>query len=450
MLIYPFLFQKLIFPIAMILKRMPIQKYLNEMEEQEQWTLEQIKKLQIQKLKSLITHCYNTVPYYHELFKKQGLKPSDIKTLEDLKQIPLLTKETIKKRFSDLISKDFDERKLIKDFSSGSTGEPLKFLYSKKENALKWASFYRGWKWAGYDFGMKVFIVWGNYAALANQSDWLAKLKNFLMRTKSFNAFNLRKELIPLCIKRIIDYRPHIIYGYTSALYLLAKYMHEDNIYLSHIKTIITTSETLHQTWRELIQKHFNCKLYDNYGIEGIVVAQECDKGNLHINADNCIVEFLPINGNRFKKIVVTNLNNYAMPFIRYDTKDIGLPSKKKCPCGRGLPVMDAIEGRIPDILITPNGKYLTHNFFVFFFESIEEVEQFQIIQNKLDEIVVKIVVRKNFKLKTFNYIRDVIQKQVGPDVKLKIKIVPYIPPAKSGKRRFVISTYMERREKNA
>ncbi len=383
------------------------------------------------------------MPYYHELFDNSGLKPSDIESLEDLTKIPFLTKEIIRKNLSGLISRNFDRKKLIRDFSSGSTGEPLKFLYSTKENALKWAAFYRGWKWAGYDFGIKTFIVWGNYAAITGQTNLSGRVKNTLLRSKYFNAFDLRREAIPRALDGIMRYRPSIIYGYTSALHIIAKYMEEKSIHLSNTRAVITTSETLHQKWRELIQKHFNCKVYDNYGVEGAVVAQECEEGGLHLNADNCIVEFLSIGGG-LNKIVVTNLNNYAMPFIRYDVNDVGTLSHKVCSCGRGLPLIEAIEGRMPDLLVTPSGKYLTHNFFIFLFESMEEIDQFQVVQEKLDEIVVKIVPNEKANEAVFSHIKNTIQKHVGPDVRVMINIVPAIPPAKSGKRRFVISKYVE------
>lgn len=440
---YPSFLKRLILPVAETLKGMPVQKFMKEMEEREIWSPGQIREFQLLRLKELLTHSYDTVPYYHELFDNSGLQPSDIQSLEDLTKIPFLTKEIIREHLSSLISRNSDSQALIADFSSGSTGEPLKFFYSKKENALKWASFYRGWKWAGYDFGTKTFIVWGNYAAITGQTNSLGRIKNTLLRSKYFNAFDFRTDAIPRALDEIVRYRPSIIYGYSSALYIIAKYMEEKSIYLSDTRAVITTSETLHQKWREVIQKHFNCKVYDSYGVEGAVLAQECQKGGLHLNADNCIVEFVSVGGG-LNKIVFTNLNNYAMPFIRYDVYDLGTPSDKMCSCGRGLPLIESIEGRIPDILVTPKGRYLTHNFFIYFFESMEGIDQFQIVQEKPDEIIIKIVPNKNMKDLLYSHIAATIQEHIGPDVNLVLNTVPSIPPSRSGKKRFVISKCME------
>jgi phenylacetate-CoA ligase len=243
----------------------------------------------------------------------------------------------------------------------------------------------------------------------------------------------------------IKKFNPIIIRGYASYMYSISKMMENMGIEYSGA-TIATTGDMLYPHYRESIEQQFHCKIFDGYGGEGTAVAFECEEHEgYHICDEDVIVEFLSeeesVSPGQLGRIVFTNLENYAMPFIRYDIGDIGTYSDESCSCGRGLSVLKSIEGRDSDLIITPGGDIIIVHFFTWLFEFIEGVDQFQIIQERIDHLAVKIVKNLQFTDNDLNYIKNEIHKRVGSDVKIEINFVNEIPlSGRSGKRRFVIS----------
>jgi phenylacetate-CoA ligase len=236
-----------------------------------------------------------------------------------------------------------------------------------------------------------------------------------------------------------------IIRGYASSMYLLAKYMKKFDVKDINIDAVMTTGEILFPHYRKLIESQFGCKVFDGYGGESIVVAFECEKHNgYHVCDEDVVLEFLRRNENiateKTGELVLTSLSNYAMPFIRYRISDIGKKSSGRCGCGRGLSMIDSIQGRDTDIVIAPDGNSLVVHFFTILFEYLDGVDQFQVIQKKIDKLVVKIVKNDKFSKKDSEHIKNEIKKKMGDSVEIEIEIVDNIPLSKSGKRRFVIS----------
>ena len=202
----------------------------------------------------------------------------------------------------------------------------------------------------------------------------------------------------------------------------------------------------LYPHYRKSIEKQFKGKIFDGYGGESTPISFECEEHDgYHLCEEDVYVEFLkenqPVASGEMGKIVVTNLNNQVMPFIRYDIGDIGTPSEDSCPCGRGLSLMKSIEGRDTDLIITPGGNIVVVHFFTILFEYIEGVDQFQVIQEKLDVISVKIVKNSRFADKDLAFIIQQIKLKVGENVRVHVDFVDSIPGyGNAGKRRFVIS----------
>ena len=442
MSIYPTLLQKVIMPVGEALRGMPISKYLAQLDESQWLPPNEIKQLQLEKLRQLCAYAYERVPYYRRLFDTVGLAPAEIASVADLRRLPLLTKPLIRAHAKELVPPDFPRDQLVAHASSGSTGEPLQYYSSKKSDAMLAASLRRCWQWAGYEFGRP----WAR-VQLWHRNRWTLtqKIDSALLRCTYVGSYQFDDATIAAGINKIRAAHPEIIRGYTSAIYLMAKHMQEHGLDPIPVKAVITHSETLFPHYRALIEAQFRCRVYDTYGGEGMVIAGQCERGNYHLNDESVLVEFLrddetPAAPEELAHIIVTNLNNDAMPFIRYRIGDMGSYQLGSCPCGRGLSLMEFIGGRDTDIIRTVDGKYVMVQFFVVFFEVEPGVEQFQVIQSQADELRIKMVVNDQFTPQDEARVRAGIQAGCGENTRLIFEYVEDIPPAPSGKRRFIIS----------
>ena len=437
---YSSIFRTLIFPALEWYSGTTIKEHLAELRKSQWYSKAQIEELQNKKLRALVRHAYDNVPYYHKIFFQLGITPEDIKTKNDLKMIPVLTKDLIRKNLPDLLAKNIPKSKMIELHSSGSTGEPMKYYIDSRSYSADWAQTFRCWDWAGFRIGDPYVKI-----SMNPRTTMVKKFQDTLFNTHYIYSPNIQEKNIVKEIMSIKKFNPIIIRGYASYMYSISKMMENMGIEYSGA-TIATTGDMLYPHYRESIEQQFHCKIFDGYGGEGTAVAFECEEHEgYHICDEDVIVEFLSeeesVSPGQLGRIVFTNLENYAMPFIRYDIGDIGTYSDESCSCGRGLSVLKSIEGRDSDLIITPGGDIIIVHFFTWLFEFIEGVDQFQIIQERIDHLAVKIVKNLQFTDNDLNYIKNEIHKRVGSDVKIEINFVNEIPlSGRSGKRRFVIS----------
>lgn len=437
---YGKLFRTGLFPIMEHLSGTEIQHRLRELEKSQWFTRAEIEQNQEQKLQALIRHAYENVPYYHRIFRERGIQPEDIRTKADLDKIPLLTKDIIRNHFNELVAVNIPKSQRIASHSSGSTGEPMKYYIDKATYSAGWAQTFRCWGWAGYRLGEPYVKI-----SLNPRKTLYKKFQDRLMNTKYIYASGITEANITQKISEIRQFNPKIIRGYASYLYLLAKNMEKTGITYSGA-TLATTGDILYPGYRKSLGQQFNCKVFDGYGGEGTTAAFECEAHEgLHICEEDVIVEFLSNNEKaapgELANIVFTNLNNYAMPFIRYDIRDLGIYTNEVCSCGRELTLMKSVEGRDADIVVTPGGDYLVVHYFTILFEYFEGVDQFLVVQESLNELRVKIIRNGKFRETDLTQIHDQIQERMGSTVNIHIEFVEDIPlHGKSGKRRFVIS----------
>ena len=424
-------------PLSGVLTKYNLSRDLKFLEKSQWWTKKKLENYQNEKLKKMVKHAYDNVPYYHRIFKKEGINLEKIKTKEDLKKIPTLSKDDIRKNLDNM--KATNVINLVENHSSGSTGEPLKYYTTKYVDSHNWAQVLRQWVWNEYNLGDPYVKI-----SLNKREFFIKKIQDFIMNCIYIHIFDINEKTLIREVVKIKKSKAKILYSYASSIYLLARYMKEAGITNDKIKAVITQGDILFPHYRKLIESQFGCKVFDSYGGDGIAVSFECEKHKgYHIADENVIVEFLR-NGERVSEgklgeIVLTGLNNYGMPLIRYKIKDLGTPSDSICSCGRNLSMMGDIKGRDTDIVVLANGNFLIVHFFTWLFEYIEGVDQFQVIQNSLDNILVKIVKNNKFKKSDFEYIENTIKSKMG-EAELNIEFVESIPLTKSGKRRFVIS----------
>ena len=345
--------------------------------------------------------------------------------------------------------------RFIEAHSSGSTGEPLKYYIDKLSYSSGWAQTFRCWGWAGYKLGDPYVKI-----SLNPRTKLRKKIQDLLFNCTYIYSSGINERNILRYLSKMKN--ASIIRSYASSAFMLAKMIEDigiDDNQIPRPKAVATTGETLFKHWRRKIEEIFACEILDGYGGESTPVAFECpEHEGYHICAESVIVEILkneePALPGEMGEVVITNLDNWVMPFIRYKLNDVATLAEDLCSCGRGLTMLESIQGRDTDIVITPNGSFLVVHFFTILFEYIEGVDQFQVIQNKIDKLSIKIVKNKKFTNSDLEYIISEIKKHAGEEMDVDIEFVSSIPPTRSGKRRFVISKvpidYLWRKTDNA
>jgi phenylacetate-CoA ligase len=437
---YSKIYKSVVFPLAEFSQGTRILKTLKFLEDSQWRTSDQIRDFQEARLRDLIQHSYANVPYYRSTFDRLGLKPEDINSVEDLQKLPVLTKDIIRREFpANIVAQNVRKKKLTLCHSGGSTGEPLPYYQDGQALSWRFACLFRFWRWAGYELGKR----WVRLDLIAHDTP-AQKMMDTLGRCLFFRLSAMNQETLRDSVEKIRKYKPELIRGYASQVFLLAKYLKDNNI--SDIKpvSIITTGDMLYPHYRELIEEQFGCKVFDNYGGNSIVISSQCESGTHHIAAENIIVEFVKddraVRPGQLGAVLVTDLSNYGMPFIRFKIGDLASPCQEVCKCGRGLPIMSPVIGRDTDIVVTPDGNYLVAYFFGHIFESMMSVNKFQVVQQVKEEIEVRIVKNNTFSDQDSEHIRAAIREGAGEKLKIRLNFVEDVPVPSSGKIRLVIS----------
>jgi phenylacetate-CoA ligase len=420
---------------------------MNLLNKTQWWSYSELEKFQLKKLKQLLKHANDNVPYYHDLFKKLNFKPEYITNVKDLNKLPILTKEIVNKNFNNLYARNYLKEKFILSSTSGSTGTPMKFYIDAKWQACNLSAAYRAWNWAGYKLGDKMVTLWGAHSDI-NGTRKIDKIREYLLRKKYLDAFNLTDENMAVYVKILSKFKPKIIHTYASAIFLFSEYLKKEGINFIQPKAILTTADMLYPYQRKSIEDTFNCKIFDYYsGRDTSLQAAECPEHiGYHMSIENAVVEFIKQNESvspgETGKLILTDLCNYAMPFIRYEIGDLGSPSDESCACGRNLPIMKSFKGRILDYIITPEGNRIPGEYFhcIIIEHNIQGIKEFQILQESINKLTVHIVKNSNEKTNDVNRFISVIQKEVGQKVEIELKYVSSIKRTPSGKLRHVVS----------
>jgi phenylacetate-CoA ligase len=402
-------------------------------------------RVQEKKLRALINHAYENVPYYHQLFDSVGIKPQNIQRVKDLQKIPILSKEDIRKNFPDnIIAKGTDITKCHTVSTTGSTGIPLKFAFSSKMYDYTQALYLFSFTECGLRLTDKLVGIY--------HRDYQSSLLKVLLNKIGF----LKWENIPIFnhVESILESlkrsEPDVISAYPSMLSLLSKEIRKQNISGINPRFILAGGETLTVKAENEISEAFKSKIFRTYGAEEFsILAFECKKhSGYHIISDAIILEILKndkyVSEGEEGEIIVTGLINYTMPLIRYKLGDIGTFTNKKCTCGSGYPLIKNIEGRTDDFLILPSGRKISPRV-INVIEDIPGVSRYKTVQEAKDRIVVNLVSEKGFSPETINEIKKHIKAGcLGEEVKVVINLVDELSTNRRGKLRAVISNVQE------
>lgn len=416
-----------------------------------QWlTAADVKKLQEEKLRKLINQVYYHVGYYREIFDKLNLKPSDINTVEDLRKLPLLNKNDVRENlYFDLMSDNHNKENILKISTSGSTGEPFMFFVDKVQLEYRWAATLRSMEWTGYRFGDKQMRLWHQTLGMSFFQILRERIDALFNRRIFISAYEMTDENIGKFIDKLKRYKPVLIDGYAESFNFIAYYIKKKQIKGVHPKAIISSAQILPEQSRKIIEKEFNCKVFDKYGSrEFSGIAYECNehKGH-HVVCENYIVEIIkdgqPAKTGEMGEVIITDLNNYCMPFIRYRVGDIAtaLDNSELCKCGRGLFRIGKIEGRVQAIIIGTNGNYMPGTFFAHLFKDYDYIiRQYQVAQEQLGSIELKIIKAARFDEKIFEGVLKQLRSFLGTDIKINIHFVDKIAMVRTGKHQGSIS----------
>jgi phenylacetate-CoA ligase len=438
----------LYFPVQFLRRQNPL-KYAISVKKEEKTNASALLNLQNEKLKVLLLHAYQNVPYYKDIFDKNGVIPATITDCHGLSRIPILTKKEILDHENELIDPQF-RGKLYQRKTGGSTGMTLHFWREAEVLAQNDAIMYRCYKWYGIDIGDRQARFWG--VPVISKLRRKEQFKDFILNRIRISAFDISKESCLEQYKRIKKFKPVYFYGYTTAIYGFCLYMKELGIDLNglHLKAVICTAEKMYPHHRKLFKEVFNCPVVDEYGsTENGVIAFQCKQGNMHIMADHMCVEFLdekdnPVKPGQVGRIVITDLSSFAMPMIRYDIGDMGSPSDRICSCGITLPLMEILEGRKEDFIRTKEGK-LVHAAYLCYTLKDDSVHEFKMYQTAIDSVKVQIVKSPNFNDDSEKRLESNLRTSLGNEMNISFEYLERIPREKSGKLRYFVSEISSR-----
>ena len=431
-----------------LFRNLSLLRCIRELETIQWLSKDKIEKIQFHKLEAILKQAYQNVLYYRKKFDELGINPKDIKSFYDYLRIPVLTKTDIQENNSAFLARNRNKENLIRNHTGGSTGEPLTFYQDENYLNYSYAGIQLSFGICGYKAGDKQLFLWGSDADAMVHNGIKGKIIDYLENSKFINTFNLTEKSLLTYLEKLYRWSPKFIWGYASSLEMLARFMiKERKPFALKPAAIQSTAEVLTPMQRKVIESVFSCKVFDRYGCREVgIVAHECSAHQgLHIYSPNNYVEVLdnsnnPVKDGEIGKIVVTNLNNYAMPFIRYEIGDLGMLVKDKCKCGRNWPRLKKIVGRVSDTIISPSGKMIHGEFFTHLFYGFSNVKQFQVVQETQRDLTIKIVKRAKFSEEQLKFLIQKIHKFGDENFRIKFEFCNQIPAASSGKFRYTIS----------
>lgn len=422
-------------------------KELEEALKREYYSSQQWQNYREHQLRSLLTHAYDTVPYYKELLAKTGFSRAQLEEfgIKNIDKLPILDKETFRKNGTGRLLSEKREPFGIFLSSSGSTGTPTKTFYSRRMHQKYFAIFEsRVYNWAGIDYKTPRGMIGGRKIIKNGLSEGPYYRYNIVEKQTYFSAYHISANTISDYLHGMIRNKVEYMTGYASSNYFLARFIEEEGLPAPRMRAVLTSSEKLTKEMRDTFQRVYGCRSFDSYnGVEATCLVSECEHGRLHISPDVGIIEILnekgePCGPGETGEVVTTGLLNFNQPLIRYRMGDLMRFSiDQTCPCGRQMPVVDEIVGRLEDTVVGADGREMVRFHSIFY--NIPSIVEGQVIQNTLKDFEIKLVLSKPLTKKDKDIISDRMESQLGK-INLKIKTVDSIPRNANGKFVAVVS----------
>uniref|UniRef100_Q47DD4 Possible CapK protein n=1 Tax=Dechloromonas aromatica (strain RCB) TaxID=159087 RepID=Q47DD4_DECAR len=445
MSLYTSFVANILFPAQETYKGHTTLKVRKAMDDSQWWSGDKLEFLRVERLRRLLTLAGTHVPYYRELFAKLGFNPEAVTTTADLQKLPFLTKAIIRAE-GERMKSDIAQG-LARFNTGGSSGEPLIFFIGNERISHDVAAKWRATRWWDVDIGDPEIVVWGSPIELTAQ-DRMRQIRDRLMRTELLSAFEMSESRLDDFITCIRRKKPAMLFGYPSSLSLIARHAEKRGIAMNDlgIKVAFVTSERLYDHQRDDISRVFACPVANGYGgRDAGFIAHQCPQGGMHITAEDIIIEIVDKDGSPLPhgtagEVVVTHLATGDYPFIRYRTGDVAVMSDKRCACGRGLPLLEEIQGRTTDFVVAADGTIVHGLAVIYPIRDIPGIAAFKVIQHTKEQMTVQIVPGEVCGSEVEATITAGIKARLGQMVNVTVERVADIPRENSGKFRYIVS----------
>jgi phenylacetate-CoA ligase len=397
-------------------------------------------------LRRLITRAASEVPYYRAAFAEAEVRAEEIRGPRDLKLLPLLPKDTVRARKEELVSERFPRRALLHGHTSGTTGSSLTLYWDANVDIVSNAVLWRHREWAGVSFGQPYATLLGQLIVPPSQKDPPFWRFNRPWNQLFLSSFHMKAENLDSYVDAMERYEVQALEAYPSTAYVLARHLAAQGRTVP-LRAVFTSTEPLLDIQREVIEERFACPVFDYLGAaERVVFAGECSEHRgLHLFDEYGVTEILDDDGEPVPagcpgRLVVTGLHNFAMPLIRYEIGDVSGIQVESCPCGRPLPLLLPITSKAEDLVVLPDGRFISGSVLTHPFKPMTHIAESQIIQEELGRIRIKVVPRPGYDEGDQAKLLASLRERLGNEIRLEIERVETIPREARGKFRWVVS----------
>lgn len=426
-------------------RRRQSRREADQTERAHRWPRERIEQYTQERLAVLLRRAAQMVPFYSRVFAQRGWDP--LQAQKYWPEWPILTQQMLQENRDELIAKDVQKSTLRLGGSGGSTGHNKTFYHGREFGRSKAAAVTHSDSLAGWAPGARIALLWPATPRTHGAVRPLSSLKSLLKNQRLYNSYDMSQARMGEYHRDLSRYQPDVIIAFAGAAFELARFLKSNQLRPNYpSKGIITSAETLTPPMRSQINEVFSKPIFDRYGSWEVgLMAFECEAhAGLHTAFTHNLIEVVspgslePI-WDREGDILVTTLGEPDCPLIRYQIGDVGIMTERVCSCGRNSLCLRKVLGREMDAILTPAGRII-RGVFASPFHGIAKVRQFQVVQRKLDQIDVRLVLAEPLNRDEEARIRSVFAERLGSEMTCQIKVVDYIDPLPSGKRAFVIS----------
>lgn len=404
-------------------------------------TPDELERDQVARLRAMATWCAARVPYYRELFTDLDLSPQDITSVDAIRELPLLDKETVRADPERFLP-DPPRPRLVPQTTGGTTGTPVRYWATLDAVRANYATYEaRCRRWAGVRLGQRLASFHGQPIVPDAQKGGPYWRRNPAFHQTYFSVYHLNGDTISEYLDELARFSPEVVAGYASAVHRIAVgILESDQVGRIRPSAVIVSSETLTPVMRRDMEAAFGCRVTNAYSLgELVAFVSECDHGELHVSTDYGVLELLE--GPAGTEIVATTLINRGMPLLRYRTGDLAIASDgPTSSCGRGLTVLGEIIGRVDDSVLTPEGATVGPAPMSLAFQRVPHLRRTQVRQSTSAEIVVLIEVDPDFSAADEEFMVGELRRRLGPTIRIVVEHVEALPRTSGGKERLVVS----------
>lgn len=389
-------------------------------------------------LTSIIQFAYSNTPFYQEKYRQVI---GDIANEQFPAALPVLDKNELVQHREKMLARNIDKSKLSLGNTGGSTGKPVSFYYDQHKHELMRAGMMRSYMWSGWQPGQKILNFWGARQDLQHCNPLVKRYHDYISAEITIPAHEYTEGQLKEWSHKILAYRPVLLQGYASILAELSRFIIENRITMpDSILGVYSTAEVLYDEQREVMEKAFGSKVFNQYGSREIPnIACECKQGNLHVFTDMVYLESTV--EDQEDRLIITSLTNRVMPMIRYDIGDSGQLKEGDCECSSPFPMMQMGICRSNDLIKSSSGKTVHPSYLNGLLYGRTEISQYQYIQDDLNKITLNLVAPHKLGIEEERSLKQRVRRDIDENMVLEVNYVDEVTRSVSGKHRFVIRT---------